>query len=159
IAVGSSIQISLLDTPFLVIVSWALGSDMSFHFETFQTVVFLVSVIVVTCTVQDGKSNYLEGAMLLGLYAIIALAFLVIPVASLAESCRLRKTPLSPTRPSLTRHDVGGRLALKVKANAHIGYMIVIGQKPSSSQVIPVAGVLREASRRVVVKQAHLSIS
>ncbi|RTE69121.1 hypothetical protein BHE90_016500 [Fusarium euwallaceae] len=79
IAVGSSIQISLLDTPFLVIVSWALGSDMSFHFETFQTVVFLVSVIVVTCTVQDGKSNYLEGAMLLGLYAIIALAFLVIP--------------------------------------------------------------------------------
>ncbi|RSL44202.1 hypothetical protein CEP54_014785 [Fusarium duplospermum] len=79
IAVGSSIQISLLDTPFLVIVNWALGSDMSFHFETFQTVVFLVSVLVVTCTVQDGKSNYLEGAMLLGLYTIIALAFLVIP--------------------------------------------------------------------------------
>lgn len=34
VAVGSSIQISLLVTPFLVIVSWALGSDMSFHFET-----------------------------------------------------------------------------------------------------------------------------
>lgn len=38
-----------------------------------------MSVLVVTYTVQDGKSNYLEGAMLLGLYAIIALAFLVIP--------------------------------------------------------------------------------
>jgi Ca2+:H+ antiporter len=38
-----------------------------------------VSVLVVTYTVQDGKSNYLEGAMLLGLYAIIALAFLVTP--------------------------------------------------------------------------------
>ncbi|EEU38570.1 uncharacterized protein NECHADRAFT_55186 [Fusarium vanettenii 77-13-4] len=79
VAVGSSIQISLLVTPFLVIVSWALGSDMSFRFEAFQTAVFLVAVLVVTYTVQDGKSNYLEGAMLLGLYAIIALAFLVIP--------------------------------------------------------------------------------
>ncbi|KAJ4175884.1 Vacuolar calcium ion transporter [Fusarium falciforme] len=79
VAVGSSIQISLLVTPFLVIVSWALGSDMSFHFETFQTAVYFVSVLVVTRTVQDGKSNYLEGAMLLGLYAVIALAFLVIP--------------------------------------------------------------------------------
>ncbi|KAJ3453558.1 hypothetical protein MRS44_017805 [Fusarium solani] len=79
VAVGSSIQISLLVTPCLVIVSWALGSDMSFRFETFQTAVFFVSVLAVTYTVQDGKSNYLEGAMLLGLYAIIALAFLVIP--------------------------------------------------------------------------------
>ncbi|KAM6514132.1 Vacuolar calcium ion transporter [Fusarium falciforme] len=79
VAVGSSIQISLLVTPCLVIFSWALGSDMSFHFETFQSAVFFVSVLVVTCTVQDGKSNYLEGAMLLGLYAIIALAFLAIP--------------------------------------------------------------------------------
>ncbi|KAL6352335.1 hypothetical protein LRP88_14382 [Fusarium phalaenopsidis] len=79
VAVGSSIQISLLVTPFLVIVSWALGSDMSFHFETFQTTIYFVSILAVTRTVQDGKSNYLEGAMLLGLYAIIALAFLVIP--------------------------------------------------------------------------------
>ncbi|RSL77997.1 hypothetical protein CEP52_017670 [Fusarium oligoseptatum] len=51
VAVGSSFQISLLVTPLLVIVSWALGLDMSFHFETFQTTVFSVSVLVVTCTV------------------------------------------------------------------------------------------------------------
>ncbi|KAJ4234268.1 Vacuolar calcium ion transporter [Fusarium solani] len=79
VAIGSSIQIALLVTPFLVIVGWIIGSDMSLHFETFQTVAFSVSVLVVTYTVQDGKSNYLEGAMLLGLYAIIALAFLVTP--------------------------------------------------------------------------------
>ncbi|KAH7237830.1 Sodium/calcium exchanger protein-domain-containing protein [Fusarium solani] len=79
VAVGFSIQISLFVTPFLVVVSWAFGSDMNFHFETFQTAVFFVSVLAVTYTVQDGKSNYLEGAMLLGLYAIIALAFLVLP--------------------------------------------------------------------------------
>jgi Ca2+:H+ antiporter len=28
-----------------------------------ETVIFAVSVLVVTGTVQDGKSNYLEGAM------------------------------------------------------------------------------------------------
>lgn len=44
-----------------------------------QTVAFAVSVLVVTYTVQDGKSNYLEGAMLLGLYTIIAVAFYATP--------------------------------------------------------------------------------
>jgi len=52
---------------------------MTLHFETFETVVFFLSVLVVTYVIQDGKSNYLEGAMLLGLYIIIALAFLVYP--------------------------------------------------------------------------------
>ncbi|KAH6973321.1 Ca2+ transporter [Ilyonectria destructans] len=79
VAIGSSIQIALLVTPFLVIVSWIYGYDMSLHFETFQTVAFAVSVLVVSYTVQDGKSNYLEGAMLLGLYFIIALAFYATP--------------------------------------------------------------------------------
>lgn len=44
-----------------------------------ETVAFAISVLVVTYTVQDGKSNYLEGAMLLGLYIIIAVAFYAIP--------------------------------------------------------------------------------
>ncbi|KPM35536.1 Vacuolar calcium ion transporter [Neonectria ditissima] len=79
VAIGSSIQIALLVTPFLVIVGWIIGRDMTLHFETFQTVAFAVSVLVVTYTVQDGKSNYLEGAMLLGLYFIIALAFFATP--------------------------------------------------------------------------------
>ncbi|KAH6977730.1 Sodium/calcium exchanger protein-domain-containing protein, partial [Ilyonectria destructans] len=79
VAIGSSIQISLLVTPFLVIIGWVIGRDMTLHFEIFQTVAFAVSILVVTYTVQDGKSNYLEGAMLLGLYMIIALAFYATP--------------------------------------------------------------------------------
>ncbi|KAK2035860.1 calcium/proton exchanger [Colletotrichum somersetense] len=80
VAIGSSIQIALLVTPFLVILGWAvLDQPMTLHFETFATVAFAFSVLVVTYTVQDGKSNYLEGAMLLGLYVIIALAFYVSP--------------------------------------------------------------------------------
>ena len=60
---GSSIQIALLVTPFLVILGWTIGQPMTLHFETFETVVFFLSVLVVTYVIADGKSNYLEGAM------------------------------------------------------------------------------------------------
>ncbi|KAK4219956.1 hypothetical protein QBC37DRAFT_74859 [Rhypophila decipiens] len=63
VAIGSSIQIALLVTPALVMLGWATGQPMTLHFETFQTIAFALSVMVVTYTVQDGKSNYLEGAM------------------------------------------------------------------------------------------------
>ncbi|KAL2131382.1 hypothetical protein VTI74DRAFT_5164 [Chaetomium olivicolor] len=86
VAIGSSIQIALLVTPFLVMLGWIMGQPMTLHFETFETVAFGLSVLVVTYTVQDGKSNYLEGAMLLGLYAIIALAFWASPTDALRKA-------------------------------------------------------------------------
>ncbi|KAK4043162.1 Sodium/calcium exchanger protein-domain-containing protein [Parachaetomium inaequale] len=85
VAIGSSIQIALLVTPALVMLGWAIGQPMTLHFETFETIAFALSVLVVTYTVQDGKSNYLEGAMLLGLYMIIALAFWASPTDALGK--------------------------------------------------------------------------
>lgn len=85
VAIGSSIQIALLVTPSLVLLGWAIGQPMSLHFETFETIAFALSVMVVTYTVQDGKSNYLEGAMLMGLYVIIALAFWASPADALQK--------------------------------------------------------------------------
>ncbi|RKU49324.1 hypothetical protein DL546_009845 [Coniochaeta pulveracea] len=89
VAIGSSIQIALLVTPFLVILGWIIGQPMSLHFETFETIAFALSVLVVTYTVQDGKSNYLEGAMLMGLYLIIALAFWASPSEALDKALAL----------------------------------------------------------------------
>ncbi|TQS33888.1 hypothetical protein Golomagni_05753 [Golovinomyces magnicellulatus] len=91
VAIGSSIQIALGVTPFLVIVGWIIGQPMTLRFETFETVAFAVSVLVVTYVVQDGKSNYLEGAMLLGLYAIIAVAFYATPGDALDGTATLLK--------------------------------------------------------------------
>ena len=71
VAIGSSMQIALLVTPFLVILGWIIGRDMTLHFETFETVVFFLSVLVVNYLIQDGKSNYLEGAMLIGTYVLL----------------------------------------------------------------------------------------
>ncbi len=66
VALGSSLQIALLVTPFLVVLGWAIGQPMSLHFQIFETVIFFLSTLVVSYLLQDGKSNYLEGAMLLG---------------------------------------------------------------------------------------------
>lgn len=63
VAIGSSMQIALLVTPFLVILGWIIGQPMTLHFETFETTVFFLSVLVVTYVIQDGKSNWLEGSM------------------------------------------------------------------------------------------------
>lgn len=79
VAVGSSMQIALLVTPFLVIMGWIIGQPMSLYFQPFETVILFVSVLLTNYLIQDGKSNYLEGAMLMGLYTIIAISFLVLP--------------------------------------------------------------------------------
>lgn len=79
VAIGSSMQIALLVTPFLVVLGWIIGQPMTLHFEIFETVVFFLAVLVTNYLISDGKSNYLEGAMLVGMYIIIALAFYVYP--------------------------------------------------------------------------------
>jgi Ca2+:H+ antiporter len=66
VAIGSSLQIALFLTPFLVILGWIIGQPMSLHFQGFETVVFFLSVLVVNYLIQDGKSNWLEGAMCIG---------------------------------------------------------------------------------------------
>lgn len=67
VAVGSSLQISLMVTPFLVIFGWIMGQPMSLYFEPFYVIVFFLSVLVVGMLVSDGASNHLEGAMLVGM--------------------------------------------------------------------------------------------
>ncbi|KAF2434614.1 calcium/proton exchanger [Tothia fuscella] len=79
VAVGSSLQIAIFVTPALVILGWIMDKAMTLHFQGFETVVFFLSVLVVNYLIQDGKSNWLEGAMCLGTYIIIALAFYVYP--------------------------------------------------------------------------------
>lgn len=85
VAIGSSMQIALFVTPFLVILGWIMGQPMTLHFQGFETIIFFISVLIVNYLIQDGKSNYLEGAMCIGIYAIIALAFYIYPDSSNGE--------------------------------------------------------------------------
>ncbi|CCC05979.1 unnamed protein product [Sordaria macrospora k-hell] len=73
VAVGSSIQIALFITPLVVIIGWCMDKDMSLYFTLFETVCLFVSAFIVNFLVLDGRSNYLEGALLCATYVIIAL--------------------------------------------------------------------------------------
>ena len=55
VAIGSSMQIALLVTPFLVILGWIIDQPMTLHFETFETVVFFLSVLVVNYLVDYSR--------------------------------------------------------------------------------------------------------
>ncbi|KAG0644398.1 Sodium/calcium exchanger protein-domain-containing protein [Tuber brumale] len=101
VAIGSSMQIALLVTPFLVILGWIIGQPMSLYFQTFETVVFFVSVLITNYLIQDGKSNYLEGAMLLGIYTIIAISFFVYPDSAGSQVKPFREKKNPPLRRSL----------------------------------------------------------
>ncbi|KAI8942437.1 hypothetical protein NX059_000507 [Plenodomus lindquistii] len=75
VAVGSSMQIALLVFPVIVILGWILGKDcMTLYFDTFQIATLFVSVLLVNYLIQDGKSHWLEGVLLMASYIIIALA-------------------------------------------------------------------------------------
>ncbi|KAF1992923.1 vacuolar calcium ion transporter-like protein /H(+) exchanger [Amniculicola lignicola CBS 123094] len=75
VAVGSSMQIALLVLPLVVVLGWILGRDcMTLYFDTFQIATLFVSVLLVNYLIQDGKSHWLEGMLLMCTYVIIALA-------------------------------------------------------------------------------------
>ena len=67
VALGSCLQIALFVTPLLVILGWIIDRPMTLHFGIFETVAFFLSGFVVALLIQDGKSNYLEGALCLGM--------------------------------------------------------------------------------------------
>lgn len=59
VAIGSSMQIALLVTPFLVILGWIIGQDMTLHFKSFETVVFFLSVLITNYLISvRGESGF-----------------------------------------------------------------------------------------------------
>jgi calcium/proton exchanger len=66
LVVSSTLQIALFVTPFLVIMGWIIGKPMSLRFDSFETIVFSLAVLVVSYLIQDGRTNYFAGALLIG---------------------------------------------------------------------------------------------
>jgi Ca2+:H+ antiporter len=85
VALGSSIQIAIFVTPLVVILGWIMNKEMSLFFTLFETVSLFVSAFIVNFLVLDGRSNYLEGALLCSAYVIIAVAAFFYPGADSAN--------------------------------------------------------------------------
>jgi Ca2+:H+ antiporter len=79
IAIGSSIQVALFVAPVLVFASYLFGRPMDLVFSTFEVVAVTIAAGVATLVAMDGESNWMEGAQLLGVYAILGLAFYFLP--------------------------------------------------------------------------------
>lgn len=72
VSIGSSLQIALFVTPLVVLLGWCLDREMTLYFSLFETVSLFVSAFIVNFLVLDGRSNYLEGSLLIAAYIIIA---------------------------------------------------------------------------------------
>jgi Ca2+:H+ antiporter len=79
ISLGSSIQVALLVTPLLVFLGPLLGTPLDLVFTPLELVSLGAAVVVSAFIALDGESNWLEGAMLCGVYLIAALTFFFTP--------------------------------------------------------------------------------
>ncbi len=82
IAVGSSVQIALFVAPVLVFASYFLGPHrMDLEFTIAEIAAVIVAVGITAQIAGDGESNWLEGAQLLAVYAILGILFFFLPEA------------------------------------------------------------------------------
>lgn len=87
IAIGSSLQIAVFVAPLLVFIALLLGQQLTLVFNQFELAALLAAVIITALISLDGESNWLEGAQLLIVYIILAIAFFFLPdVAEGAKS-------------------------------------------------------------------------
>jgi Ca2+:H+ antiporter len=76
ICVGSAIQVALIIAPSLVIVSWVMGRPMTLVFPNALDLFAVASTaFIVNAISSDGQTTWFEGALLIGVYVLIATAF------------------------------------------------------------------------------------
>ncbi|KAJ3754380.1 calcium proton exchanger [Lentinula raphanica] len=79
VAVGSTLQIALFVIPFIVTLGWMIGKPLTLLFDPYESITLFLAVLTVNYSVQDGKSNWLEGMILMCLYIILCVTFWYYP--------------------------------------------------------------------------------
>jgi Ca2+:H+ antiporter len=74
VSLGSSLQIALGVAPLLVFISLLTAHDFDLVFPAIQIIALVAAVLITTIIAVDGESNWLEGAQLVAVYAIVASA-------------------------------------------------------------------------------------
>lgn len=75
VAMGSSLLVALLVAPVLVLVGQAIGQPMDLSFNLFEVVAVIIAVAIANLISLDGRSNWLEGVLLLATYTVLGAAF------------------------------------------------------------------------------------
>ena len=76
---GATIQTALFNGPLVILIGWGLKKPMNLNFELFMVIVLILSILVVGNFLKDRKSNYLEGALCIITYLIIAVTTFFYP--------------------------------------------------------------------------------
>ena len=64
--INSILRIALLVTPVLIILGWVLNLPITLQMDTFEATMLFLATMVLIHVIQDGRSNYFEGLMLVG---------------------------------------------------------------------------------------------
>ena len=76
VIVNSALQVALVLAPLLVLLSLVVGgAALTLVFAPLLVAAVTLTVLAVSLIIVDGRSNWLEGVALVGLYAVIAAAF------------------------------------------------------------------------------------
>lgn len=79
IAVGSTLQIAMFVAPLLVFASLYIGHPMPLVFSWPELACMGIAVLLIVGLMMDGESNWLEGAMAVGAYIVMAVGFYMLP--------------------------------------------------------------------------------
>ncbi|KAF3933400.1 hypothetical protein ABW19_dt0207349 [Dactylella cylindrospora] len=83
---GPSIQTALFNAPLVVVVGWIIGKPIDLNFEIFMIALLVLSILVTGNFLRDNECNYLEGALLVIIYLIVAVAAWYYPNPDVASS-------------------------------------------------------------------------
>lgn len=72
ITVGSSSQVAMFVVPVLVFVSYFFPTPMNLIFTSFELGCMFLSTLILKSIIEDGKSHWFEGVVMIGTYGIMA---------------------------------------------------------------------------------------
>lgn len=74
-ATGDSLLVALFVAPVLVFVGQAIGQPIDLNFNPFQVIAVAIAVAITNLITSNGRSNWLDGTLLLATYIVLGVAF------------------------------------------------------------------------------------
>jgi Ca2+:H+ antiporter len=75
VVLGSTLLVALLVVPVLVLIAPLLGHPLDLSFDVYELVAVITAVVISNLVTLDGRSDWLEGVLLLAAYLIVATGF------------------------------------------------------------------------------------
>lgn len=76
---GSAVQVGMVLLPLLMLIGWGIGREISLGVDASLAFFLILAALLVCQVTRLGKSDWLQGALLVGLYALIAVYYALLP--------------------------------------------------------------------------------